>query len=238
MRMSALAVMSVMAACSIGPPSSRDEGAFDFQMNETNQELDMVGLANRAEVGRTHDHLGRFVRQVDRQEVDGGRRTSTLQRHARTATRASRSSSSPPARHRATSTPTTMHAPIIRIVADANGGSRFEDADNALAPANFAPPAPPIGVSAPSAAKAIRFIGAPAGWDSPPHPSPSLQWVIILRGTVEVRTSEGAVRQFTPGTAIHLEDTTGSGHAARVLPGDDWLALVVVDAAGETAAAH
>jgi hypothetical protein len=117
----------------------------------------------------------------------------------------------------------------VRIVADNNGGSRFEDAVEALDPTDFAPPAPSVGASAPRRATAIRFIGAPAGWDSPLHPAPRLQWVIVLRGTVEVRTTDGIVRQFGPGAAVHLEDTTGPGHSTRVLPGDDWLACVIVD---------
>ena len=122
-----------------------------------------------------------------------------------------------------------MQASIVRIIADANGGSRFAEAIDPLVLADFAPPAPPLGVSKPGPATATRFIGAPAGWDSPPHPAPSLQWVIILRGTVEVRTTDGAVRRFGPGSVVHLEDTTGPGHATRVLPGEDWVAFVVVE---------
>lgn len=122
-----------------------------------------------------------------------------------------------------------MHAPIVRIIADESGQSRFEDASAELFPAAFAPPAPPLGVSERGAATAGFFIGAPAGWDSPPHPAPARQWVIILRGTVEVRTGDGAVRQFGSGTVVHLEDTTGPGHATRVLDGEDWLAFVIVE---------
>jgi hypothetical protein len=103
-----------------------------------------------------------------------------------------------------------------------------DDVDT-LDPVDFAPPAPPLGVPEPGFATATRFIGAPAGWDSPPHPAPALQWVIILRGTVEVRTTDGEVRWFGPGTALHLEDTRGPGHATRVLPGDDWVAFFVVE---------
>jgi hypothetical protein len=123
----------------------------------------------------------------------------------------------------------TIGASIVRIVADARGNSHFVDAVDALAPADFAPPAPPLGVSRPGLATSMRFIGAPTGWDSPPHPAPSRQWVIILRGTVEVYTTDGAVRRFGPGTVVHLEDTTGPGHATRVLPGEDWVALVIVE---------
>lgn len=53
--------------------------------------------------------------------------------------------------------------------------------------------------------------------------------MIILRGTVEVRTTDGAVRRLGPGTAVHLEDTTGPGHATRILPGEDWVAFVIVE---------
>lgn len=122
-----------------------------------------------------------------------------------------------------------MQAAFVRIFADERGGSHFADAVDAMVPAVFAPPAPPLSVSEPGRATATRFIGAPAGWDSPPHPAPSRQWVIILRGTVEVRTTDGAVRRFGPGTVVHLEDTVGPGHATRVLPGADWVALVIVE---------
>jgi|KBSSwiStaDraftv2_1062776.scaffolds.fasta_scaffold49793_2 hypothetical protein len=122
-----------------------------------------------------------------------------------------------------------MHASIVRIIADSSGGSRFADAVDTLVPTDFAPPAPLIGASAPRPAARTRFIGAQAGWDSPPHPAPAVQWVIILRGIVEVRTTDDAVRRFGPGTAIHLEDTTGPGHATRVLPGEDWVAFVIVE---------
>jgi hypothetical protein len=74
------------------------------------------------------------------------------------------------------STSESLHASIVRIVADANGGSHFEDAVDTLVPTDFAPPAPPLGVSEPAPAAATRFIGASAGWDSPPHPAPAPQW--------------------------------------------------------------
>ena len=122
----------------------------------------------------------------------------------------------------------SMLASIVRIIGDGNGGSRFEDTVDTLIPAEFAPPAPPLAVSEARSATVARFIGAPAGWNSPPHPAPTCQWVIIIRGTVEVRVTDGDVRRFGPGTVVQLEDTTGTGHATRVLPGEDWVACVVV----------
>src|SRR5262249_9068033 len=112
-------------------------------------------------------------------------------------------------------------------VACGAGGSRFGDAVASRVPGGSAPPARPLGVPRVRLATTARFIGAPAGWDSPPHPAPASQWVIVVRGTVEVRATDGAVRQFGPGTVVQLEDTIGAGHATRVLPGEDWVALVV-----------
>jgi hypothetical protein len=122
-----------------------------------------------------------------------------------------------------------MKVSIVRIVTDAAGNSRFMDDLEELALAEFAPPAPAIGVSEPRPATAMRFIGAPAGRDLPPHPAPRRQWIVILHGTVDVGTTDGAVRRFVPGTVVRLEDTSGPGHSTRVLAGEDWLAMVVVD---------
>lgn len=121
-----------------------------------------------------------------------------------------------------------MHAPFVRIVATPDGGSRFVDDATALADGDFAPPAPPLGLSPASGAAATRFIGAPAGWDSPPHPAPARQWVVMVTGSVEATTSDGEARTFGPGVAVLVEDTTGAGHRTRVMGDEPWVALVVV----------
>jgi hypothetical protein len=121
-----------------------------------------------------------------------------------------------------------MEAPFVRIVATAGGGSRFVDEASPLADGDFAPPAPPLALGAVASAGSARFIGAPAGWDSPPHPAPARQWVVMLRGSVEAITSDGEARTFGPGAAVLLEDTTGVGHRTRVVGDEPWLAMVVV----------
>ncbi|MEI7744871.1 MAG: cupin domain-containing protein, partial [Chloroflexota bacterium] len=94
--------------------------------------------------------------------------------------------------------------------------------------AEFAPPAPPLGVAAASPAESVSCIGAPPGWDSPPHPAPRRQWVVMLRGAVEATTSNGEARVFGPGVAVLVEDTSGRGHRTRVVSEEPWEALVVV----------
>ena len=41
-----------------------------------------------------------------------------------------------------------------------------------------------------------------------------------LRGEYEVTASDGEVRCFPVGSLLLLEDTTGKGHASRIVGGD------------------
>lgn len=120
-----------------------------------------------------------------------------------------------------------MRATVTRIVTDDAGGTRFEVAVVDLQRAEFAPPAPPMFVSPPDPASTVRFIGAEAGWDSPPHPAPRRQYVVMLRGDVRATTSDGETRTFAPGDVVLLEDLEGGGHRTLVPASSDWLALVV-----------
>jgi len=120
-----------------------------------------------------------------------------------------------------------MQASFVRIVPTPDGGTRFVDDAADLVDGDFAPPAPQLGLTEIAAAQHARFIGAPAGWDSPPHPAPRRQWVVMVRGVVEATTGDGEVRQFGPGAAVLLEDTHGEGHRTRVIGDEPWLAMVV-----------
>ena len=121
-----------------------------------------------------------------------------------------------------------MPVPFVRIVALPDGASRFVDDAADLADGDFAPPAPPLGLSPVAPASASRFICAAPGWDSPPHPAPARQWVVMVSGMVEATTSDGVVRRFGPGTPVLVEDTHGQGHRTRVVSETPWQALVVV----------
>ena len=44
------------------------------------------------------------------------------------------------------------------------------------------------------------------------HPPPRRQWVIILRGAMEISTENGERRRFQPGDCLLAEDLDGSGH--------------------------
>ena len=66
------------------------------------------------------------------------------------------------------------------------GTTRFDEGDLPFASAVFAPPAPPLDVSAAVPARELLFIRFPAGWSDPSHPSPARQWMFVLAGRGEV----------------------------------------------------
>lgn len=120
-------------------------------------------------------------------------------------------------------------ARYVRIYADANGESHFGDAEVALSPADYAPPAAPLEVSAATDAQRFVFVGGASGWEGDWHPSPRRQFVFILTGVVEVRVSDGEVRDFGPGSVALLEDTVGRGHFSRVTS-DEFCLMAMVHA--------
>jgi hypothetical protein len=105
----------------------------------------------------------------------------------------------------------------VRLYATPDGESHFQDVDMALVQGDFAPPAPPVNVSTAWSSKRCLFTEAPAGWYGARHPTPARQWWIPLTGEVQMQTSDGEVRLFTPGSLVLLEDTTGKGHKSWVV---------------------
>jgi hypothetical protein len=114
-----------------------------------------------------------------------------------------------------------------RLYADDAGGSHFEDVEVELTPINYAPPAPPVSLSALAPATAVAFMAIPPGWDGDWHPTPRRQLVFYLAGEVEVEASDGEARRFGPGGVTLGEDTAGKGHHSRVV-GEAGALLAVV----------
>jgi hypothetical protein len=123
-----------------------------------------------------------------------------------------------------------------RIYCDATGESHFEDVSVPVAPINFAPPAPPVSVAAPIRAERLILAELPLAWSSNWHAAPQRQFYFHLSGTLEVKVSDGQVRQFSPGSLVLLEDTTGKGHCTRVLGSAVVKGVFVQLAARENAA--
>ncbi len=104
-----------------------------------------------------------------------------------------------------------------RLYADSSGETHFEPFRIALGSARFTPPAPPLDVSELARATRHGFLRLAPGWVGDWHRSPQCQWLFFLTGEVIVEASDGAVRRYTAGGALRLEDVDGRGHRSRVV---------------------
>jgi hypothetical protein len=98
-----------------------------------------------------------------------------------------------------------------RVVSLDNGGSAFEDAELRLSELQAADGVAAMLVGALGAAHGVafvRFADFPSEW----HPASEPQWVVMLRGVIEVQVSDGTSRRFGPGDLVLATDTKGRGH--------------------------
>jgi quercetin dioxygenase-like cupin family protein len=116
-----------------------------------------------------------------------------------------------------------------RIVCTDEGGSAFEAAELRLDEQQVASGVPPMFVGGLSSAGAVVFLRS-AEFDSEPHPAPRRQWVIMLRGAIEVEVSDGTRRRFGPGDLVLAADTSGSGHVTLAVGDPPFEALFVPEA--------
>ncbi len=104
----------------------------------------------------------------------------------------------------------------IHLYNEADGTARFGDGEIPMASAAFAPPAPPLDVSALVPAREMMLIRFPPGWTDPHHPAPARQWMFVLSGRGET-TASGETRSWGAGDVLLVEDTATSGHATTAL---------------------
>jgi quercetin dioxygenase-like cupin family protein len=114
-----------------------------------------------------------------------------------------------------------------RLFSDQQGESHAEAIDGDLQLTDYAPPAPPVYASRPTAAAGFVFVVAPTATVGDFHPTPGRQLQVVLRGEVEAETSDGTVIRGQPGDVFMLEDTHGRGHRSTVV-GDQPLEILAV----------
>jgi len=113
-----------------------------------------------------------------------------------------------------------------RLYADKNGNTHFEDATLKLDEADYRPPAPLVFVSHAYQSDGVQFIRLPSGWAADSIHPPKKQFLICVKGPMEVSASDGKTRTFGPGDTVLMEDVEGKGHRTRV-KGDECLAAVI-----------
>ena len=121
------------------------------------------------------------------------------------------------------------HATYTRLFEDESGESHFEELEVALAPVDFAPPAPPLNIAPFVPTAESLWVGAPAGWaGDTPHPAPRRQVFCTVKGNYEVTASDGDTQRFPPGSVLMFEDTNGTGHSTRIISGEGALVFAVL----------
>ncbi len=115
----------------------------------------------------------------------------------------------------------------LRLHADKQGKSRFEQATLALDEADYRPPSPNTFVSQSFTTEGLQFIRLPSGWAADAVNPPSKQFLIGLKGHIEVTAGDGQKHTIGPGDSVLMEDVDGAGHGARVKGGDEFVGAVI-----------
>ncbi len=101
---------------------------------------------------------------------------------------------------------------ITRLYTGSDGESHFEDIEIPLEDSGD------IGVvSQLQDATGIIFRETAPDYDYDWHTVPRRQYVITLRGAVDIEVGDGTIRRFGPGDILLAEDTTGKGHRSRAV---------------------
>ena len=114
---------------------------------------------------------------------------------------------------------------FTRIVCTEDGGSAFEDAELHLdeQPGMF------VHALGAQGATFVRFAAADSFSEA--HPAAWAQWVIVLRGAIEVQVSDGTSRQFRSGDLLLATDISGRGHITLTVGDQPVEALGIPSAA-------
>jgi uncharacterized cupin superfamily protein len=111
----------------------------------------------------------------------------------------------------------------LRLYCTPDGNSHFQTVIGSLRKTDFAPPAQPLYAGNNVAASMALFGGFDAGWGAHDlesrlyHPTPAVQFLIILAGEFSITATDGETRKFRPGAVLRLEDTAPcKGHITVV----------------------
>ena len=116
----------------------------------------------------------------------------------------------------------------VKITNDDRGGSRFEDVEVPQVAVPYTENVAPLLVSSEVATAGVIFVTTPPEVrEAKAHPPPKRQFVVVLEGEVEVETSDGDKRRFTPGMLALAEDVGGEGHITRVVSSTPWTFMAI-----------
>lgn len=115
---------------------------------------------------------------------------------------------------------------VTRFYATRDGGSRFEDVMVSFSQSRDDEFGNTLRLSQPIGALDAVVVELPDGLDQGWHNAPQRQAVFVLRGTVEVETTDGERRRWGAGDVFIADDVDGKGHLTRVPDGPAHLLFV------------
>ena len=123
-------------------------------------------------------------------------------------------------------TDTKIVKSYTRVVSTDDGDSAFADEELHLSEQRVSDGVPAMFVGALGSEQSVIFLRFSA-FDSEPHPASGPQWVIMLRGVIEVQVSDGSSRRFGPGDLVLATDTSGHGHVTLTVGEPPFEALII-----------
>jgi hypothetical protein len=124
--------------------------------------------------------------------------------------------------------PAPSSVSFTRLYTDANGVSHFSKETLPLAPvAGGQGMEASLAVNRIGDAKGVTFAQLKAGATEDWHIAPRRQFMVCVRGIVEITASDGRKERMTPGQFMLLEDTNGKGHITHAAGTQDHVALAV-----------
>ena len=112
----------------------------------------------------------------------------------------------------------------VRLYTDANGASHFKD-ETLVIRSSAARPTP--STLQLEGARGATILRLKSGAVEDFHKAPRRQWLFMMKGIVEVTSSDGEKRTFAPGDVVLMEDTAGKGHITKSIGKEDHIVLFV-----------
>jgi hypothetical protein len=117
---------------------------------------------------------------------------------------------------------------IIRFFDTPDDGSRFEEVDISFPQPYTDEYGNTYHLTKPFSAANAIIADLPHGLDQDWHIAPNRQIVVVLKGVLEVQTTDGEKRQWGAGGMFMADDRRGKGHQTRVLEGPAQLLFIRV----------
>lgn len=120
---------------------------------------------------------------------------------------------------------------ITRFITTSDGGSKFVELEIPLP----VPYTDEFG-NVYSLSEGVPYNGViaelPRGLDLDWHVAPSRQFVIVMSGALDVESTDGVIKRFSPGDMFMADDRNGQGHRTRVV-GDGAALLMFLKVADD-----